>query len=517
VIAVNVRRLGLYLLLSFALISGGLSYWQIIEAPQLAARSDNPEVIAARRSALRGTIFDARGEVLASSVVKDGLSRRTYVDPAFSHVIGYASLRYGTTALERAWDDVLTGRRDPNPLRDVFNDVLGRDPEPKDLALTIDQRLQDFAAAQLGKDVGAVVALDPASGAILAMVSTPSFDATPISGDSTSAVGAMEKIQAAANNPLVDRSRQGQYPPGSIMKVFTAAAALDAGAITPSTTFKDQPKQETDGFVVDGFRITEHDLSPVKPALWDLSPALQVSSNIFFAHVGLELGADAFLDYAQRFGFCQRRQVGPDGRALPVDPSYVTAPDDGRCSDFTDRVELASAAFGQAKVVTTPMQMALLAASIANDGVMPQPFVVRDVLAHAPDSTKGPVKTSLEHNAGGGGSRVVSSETAAQVRSAMVDAVEGKLGKLYAGQGDASRYGASGVVTAGKTGTAQRSAGQAPHSWFIGFAPAGNGASPGIAVAVLVEGGGAGSGKAAPIGGKVMAEWLRLQSTGGAQ
>ncbi len=513
-IAINARRLGFYLLLSFALVSAGLSYWQIIDAPQLAARSDNPEVIAARRSALRGTIFDANGKVLASSVVTDGLSRRSYTDTAFSHVIGYASLRYGTTALERAWDDVLTGRRDPNPLRDAVNDVLDRQPEPKDLTLTLDQRLQDFAAAQLGKDVGAIVALDPRSGAVLAMVSTPSFDPTPISGDPRSAVAAMEKIQATANNPLIDRSRQGRYPPGSIMKVFTAAAALDAGAITPDTTFKDQPKQETAGFVVDGFRITEHDLSPVKPALWKLSPALQVSSNIFFAHVGLELGADAFLEYARRFGFCQPRQIGDGGRSLPVDPSYVTAPRDGGCSDFSDRVELASAAFGQAKVVATPMQMALLAASIANDGIMPQPFVVRDVLGHAGDPTTGPGETVLEHHAGGGGSRVVSSQTAAEVRSAMVDAVEGELGKLYAGQGDVSRYGQGGVVTAGKTGTAQRAAGQAPHSWFIGFAPAAQGEAASIAVAVLVEGGGAGSGKAAPIGGRVMAEWLRLQSGG---
>jgi peptidoglycan glycosyltransferase len=513
VIATNARRLGFYLLLSFAILSGGLSYWQVIDAPQLAARSDNPEVIAARRSALRGTIFDAQGKVLASSSLVDGLSRRSYEDPAFTHVIGYASLRYGTTALERAWDDVLTGRRDPNPIRDVVNDVLGRQPPPRDLALTIDQRLQDFAAKQLGKDVGAVVALDPRTGAILAMVSSPTFDATAISGDPGSAVAAMDEIKAGANNPLVDRARQGKYPPGSTMKVFTAAAALDAGAITPETTFKDQPEQETNGFVVDGFRITEHDLAPVKPALWDLSPALQVSSNIFFAHVGLELGADDFLDYARRFGFCQPRQIGVNGRSLPVDASYVTAAEDGGCAPFSDRVELASAAFGQAKVVATPVQMALIAAAMANDGVMPQPFVVRDVLAHAGNPAKGPSESVLEHHEGAGGSRVVGSHTAAQVRDAMVDAVEGDIGRIYAGAGDVSRYGAKGVHTAGKTGTAQRAKGQ-PHSWFIGFAPAGEDETPSIAVAVLVEAGGAGSGKAAPIGGKVMAEWLRLQGAG---
>ena len=131
------------------------------------------------------------------------------------------------------------------------------------MTLTVDQRLQDFAAAQLGGDVGAVVALDPQTGAILAIISTPTFDPTPISGDPATAGDAMAQISAGANNPLVDRTRQGRYTPGSVMKVLTAAAALDAGAITPQTTFADQPSEETEGFVVEGFRVLEHDLGNV--------------------------------------------------------------------------------------------------------------------------------------------------------------------------------------------------------------------------------------------------------------
>ena len=512
-IGTNIRRLGLYLVLSFALVSGGLAYWQVVDAQQLAARSDNPLVIQAHRTALRGTIFDARGKALASTRIVNGLARRTYTDAAFSHVIGYASLRYGTTAVERAWDDILTGRADPNPLRALLNDILARPPAPRDLTLTIDQRLQDFAAKQLGSDVGAVVAIDPRSGAVLAMTSTPTFNATPISGDPTAAKAAMDAILASPNNPLIDRARQGRYPPGSVMKIFTSAAALDAGAITPATTFPDQPAEETNGFVVDGFRITEHDLSPVRPALWDLSPALQVSSNIFFAHVGLELGADRFLEYAHRFGFCAPLRIGGAQHPITVDPSYVTSAASGNCAAFADRVELASAAFGQARVIATPMQMALVAATIANDGILPQPYVVRDVRDHAANPASGPSPTILERYAGDG-SRIVSSQTAAEVRSAMVDAVEGPLGQLYAGQGAVRLYGVAGVKTAGKTGTAQRAAGLAPHSWFIGFAP-GDGGTPQIAVAVLVEGGGSGSGRAAPIGGQVMAEWLKLQAGGG--
>ncbi len=510
-IATNVRRLAVYLLLAFVVVSGGLGWWQILDAPNLNARAENPQVIAARRSALRGTIFDASGAVLASSAVIDGVSRRTYTDPAFSHLIGYASLRFGTTGLERAYDDILTGRADPNPLRDLLNDILNRQPEPKDLTLTVDKRLQDFAAAQLGDAVGAVVALDPRTGAVLAMTSTPTFDATPIAGLPDPAGPAMEQITGTPGNPLIDRARQGRYVPGSIMKVFTAAAALDAGAITPQTTFADQPRQETDGFTVKGFTIREHDLSPVKPALWALSPALQVSSNIFFAHVGLELGAQRFLDYAHRFGFCSGRSIGSGGRTLPVSASFVTAEADGDCSPFTDDVELASAAFGQARVNVTPVQMALLAATIANDGVIPHLHAVRDVRAHAPKPAAGPASAVLETSPNGDDGRAVSVDAARQTRSAMVDAVEGTLGRLYAGQGAVQLYGIGGDVhTAGKTGTAQRGEGQAPHSWFIGFAPAQGDATPSIAVAVLVEGGGSGAGRAAPIGGAVMAEWLKL-------
>jgi peptidoglycan glycosyltransferase len=509
VIATNVRRLGLYLMLSFAVVSGSVAWWQVLEAPQLAVRVDNPEVIAARRSLPRGTIFDSAGTALASSEVVDGLSLRTYADPAFTHVIGYASHRFGATGLERAYEDLLVGQTDPNPIRDLVSDVLERQPEPRDLVLTINRQLQDFAAAELGGDPGAVVALDPSTGAVLALVSTPTFDATAISGDPEVAQEPMDALRNDPAEPLLARARQGLYVPGSILKVLTTAAALDAGAITPETTFRDQPREETQGFRVSGFTIREHDLGGIQPALWPLSEALQVSSNIYFAHVALELGPDAFLDYARRFGFCEPLEIGPQGRALTVAPSYVTARAEGDCAPFSDDVELASAAFGQAATQVTPMQMAMLAAAIAGDGVMPNPFVVRDVRTHRANGRLS--RTILDTFGSSGGTRVVSSETARATRAAMVDAVNGPLGRLYAGQGDITLYGISDSRSAGKTGTAQLGGAQAPHSWFIGFAPAEEGATPAIAIAVLVESGGSGSGRAAPIGGRVMAEWLRIR------
>jgi penicillin-binding protein A len=191
-----------------------------------------------------------------------------------------------------------------------------------------------------------------------------------------------------------------------------------------------------------------------------------------------------------------------------VAPSYLTAPVDNDCGPFGGDVELASASFGQGLTQVTPVQMAMLAAAIAGDGVMPHPWVVRDVRAHVEGTEMG---DSVVQTFGSlGGTQVISRQAAADTRAAMVDAVNEELGRLFAGQGDITLYGIGNHRSAGKTGTAQLGGEQAPHSWFIGFAPAEDEATPQIAIAVLVESGGSGSGRAAPIGGRVMAEYLRL-------
>ena len=506
-IANHLPRLGTAMLAGFAVLALAMSWWQVVLASPLEARPDNPALIAAHRSEPRGTIFDTNGTVLASTTVVDGIARRAYADPASTHLVGYASLRYGTSGIERAWDELLVGLRDPNPLHDVVNDVLQRPLQPHDLVLTVDARLQSFAAAQLAGSVGAIVALDPITGAVLAMTSSPTFDATLISGEPRDAEAPWSALQQDPGAPFVDRARNGIYVPGSVMKVVTAAAALDAGAITPQTTFPTQPQEEVSGLVVSGFTITEHDLAGVQPALWDLSPAMQISSNIYFAHVGLELGQGRYLAGASAFGFCEDLRIGPADHALPVSASSVTAIADAGCEGFVDDAELASAAFGQARVTATPLQMALVAATIANRGVMLDPFVVREVRVPDPSGTPGQVTASY----GSPGRRtVVSPQTAEAVRAVMVDAVHGPLGAPYAGAANVANYGIGGVQTAGKTGTAQRGGDVPPHSWFLGFAAAQPGAAPSIAVAIIVEGAGPGSATAAPIGGRVMAEWLRL-------
>ena len=508
----NIRRLGLYLLISFFLVSVGLAYWQVAQAEALEARDDNPENILIRRTAIRGNIFDANGVRLAWSEPAGNYTSRVYADPEFTHVIGYSSILHGTTGVERAFDGFLTGQSDPNPFAEIADEILEREPQPHDLRLTIDQRLQDLAGSLLGGRAGSVVALDPQTGAILAMVSHPTFDAGPVSGNPATAQSALDAISAQPGAPLVHRAVDGRYVPGSIMKVVTAAAALEANAIDPDTTFPDQPREEVEGFPVGGFVIREHDLGGIQPQLWALSESLQVSSNIYFAHVGLELGRDRFIEYARRFGFCEPLRIGPADHPISVSPSLVTpdAEDGSPCRPFADDVELASTSFGQGSLEATPMQFALVAATIANEGFMPQPYVVSEVLEHGADGT--PSEEVVGRPGGGPPRLVVSGATAEIVRAAMVDAVEGELGVHFAGPGDVDLYGMSGVTTAGKTGTAERGEGLEPHSWFIGFARAGEDDEPSIAVAVLVEAAGAGSTQAAPIGGQVMAEWLRLSA-----
>ena len=343
------------------------------------------------------------------------------------------------------------------------------------------------------------------------MTSTPTFDATPISGDPATAGRPWTQIQDQPGNPLVDRDRQGHYTPGSIMKIFTAAAALDAGAITPQTTFPDQPRQETEGFVVDGFRVPEHDLSPVQPALWALSEALQVSSNIFFAHVGLELGAEAFLDYARRFGFCSGLAIGPPpgaagggvlrhrrrtatARHSAIGPSSPRPPSGRGASRHAGR----RWPWWRRRSPTTASCRTRTSSATC---------------APTPTGRPGPSDQCWRRCAGGG-SRVVSSGR--RPRCARPWSTLSRASWVGSTPGRApSRLRRPRRRTAGKTGTAER--GRARRRTPGSSASRRPRARPRRRSRwrCIVEGGGSGSGRAAPIGGAVMAEWLKILSAGG--
>jgi len=344
--------------------------------------------------------------------------------------------------------------------------------------LSLSFELQRAAVRGLGDDRGAVVMLDPRSGEVLVLASTPTFDASAIANPATS----RDAFEATADDrakPLLPRATQGRYVPGSVFKIVTAVAALGSGAIDAKTTFSRQQAAERDGLVVEGFRIREHAGVPIRR--FDLAHATEVSSNIFFALAGLETGGVALTEYAGRMGF---------GAPLDFDlPTAVSQVTNGRGSEpggFVDDVELANAAYGQAETFVTPLQMALVAATVANDGELMRPHLVTALTGK--DGTRSVAPRSLR--------QVVTKADADAISTAMVRAVEGELGRQFTPGAKVP-----GVKTAGKSGTAELGGRGEPHSWFIGFAPADD---PQIAIAVLVERGGRGGERAAPLAGSLL-------------
>ncbi|MDQ3938613.1 MAG: penicillin-binding transpeptidase domain-containing protein, partial [Chloroflexota bacterium] len=278
------------------------------------------------------------------------------------------------------------------------------------------------------------------------------------------------------------------YVPGSVFKIITASAGIGSGAINTDTTFENQPAEYETGFLVSGFRIHDAPRDFQRDHPLDFFEATEVSSNIWFAHAGLETGAGNLLEWAGRFGFGERIPFD-----LNTQPSQVTG-GAGPLDGFIDRVELANAAYGQGQVLVTPLQMALVAATIANDGLLMRPKLVDQLRSQSGAVSE--VRPQAWR-------QVLPTETARIIGDAMQLAVEGRFGRRLAGGAKVE-----GVPTAGKSGTAQLGDRSDPHSWFIGYAPAD---SPRITIAVIVEHGGAGAQRAVPMGGDLMELYLRLE------
>ncbi len=447
----------------------------------------NPLVEAAIRNAPRGLIYDSQGTVVAENVRSAGGGRqRSYPVIAMEPIVGYEGLLVGSAGLERAYDADLSGLGSFGPGGDDLRKFRTDPYDPADLYLSVDSRLQQEAMNDLGSDRGAVVAIEPSTGRILAMASTPSFDPNQLT-DPVTGQAFLATLQGDDASPLLDRATQGRYVPGSIFKIVTSIAALGSGAITPATTYADQPAEYQTGFDVDGFRIHDspRDFQTDHPL--DYDEAIEVSSNIYFAHVGLDTGAGPMLAWSAKLGF-----GAPIDFDLPTASSQLTN-GGGPLDGFADDVELANAAYGQAETLVTPLQMALVAETVADGGVLMRPHLVdRLVTQNGETETIDPTATS----------QVMSSDIATMITTAMVQAVEGKYGHFYTGEAQIP-----GVTVAGKSGTAQLDNTQQPHSWFIGFAPAEH---PVIAVAVIVENGGPGRSRAVPLGGDIMKLYLSL-------
>ncbi|KMM44286.1 cell division protein FtsI [Cellulomonas sp. A375-1] len=469
------RRVATVMLVMFLALMGSATWVQFVQAPELNADSRNVRTLYREYGNARGPIVVA-GEAIAQSVQVDdpfGYQRQYTDGELYSAVTGFYSIVNGSSQLERAANDQLTGRSDQlffSRLRDI---ITGRKPEGAAVETTLVAAAQRAAREGLGDQQGAVVAIEPSTGRILAMVSTPGFDPNALAThDSAAAAAAYTELAGAAGNPLRSNATLETYPPGSTFKLVTAAAALESGEYDASTELPapvrlDLPQTTA---TIGNFGGGGCGSNPIT-----LANALRVSCNTAFAQLGMDIGADALREQAERFGF--------DDASLTI-PMRVA---ESRFPQDPNAPQTAQSAIGQFDVAATPLQMAMVSAAIANDGKLMRPYVVERVRA-ANLSVVSQTEPSLLSTA-------VSPGTAAQLTDMMVGVVEG-------GSGTAARI--PGVQVAGKTGTAQTSSDAAPHAWFTAFAPAND---PQVAVAVIVEHGGSAGSEAT--GGRVAAPIAR--------
>ncbi len=477
-----IARVGRWLVLSFLLVSLALPYWAVMRGPDLLARPENVRPLEEEARTVRGRILDASGVELArSDIGSDGYTKRVYSVPSLSHVVGYWSLRYGASGVEAARNDLLRGTSGLPLRQQLENSLLHRPAVGHDVVLTIDARLQRVTDDALGKERGAAIVLDVRSGAVLALASHPYFDANSLESD-------IQQLKADPDRPLFNRATQGLYPPGSTFKTVTLAAALEAGVVSPSSVFTytlNAPDAQHHGWwhvSPVGIPCENH---PTNNSPFNLAGAYAWSCNAAFGDIGLSLGPQAMRAAALRFGI---GKVIPF--ELPTTPSQLFVRADYFSGDERFYA-LAATAFGQGQLAVTPLQMALVAAAVANDGRMPQPYLVARV-----QTTDG---RTLEVAHPRLLSTAMSPQTASIVRDMMVLSVD---------QGWARTAAIQGVTVGGKTGTAETAADETPHSWFIGFIP---GNQPRFAVAVILERAGYGSAQAAPAAKRIMEAILQLR------
>lgn len=467
----QIRKVGIGLVIAFTAVFIQLNYVQIFAAERIAENNANPRALLQQYSIKRGDILTLDGERVAVSEDTGGKLRyrRTYPQgELYGQITGFYSITYGSSRIESTFNDALLGDSGVITMQDVEDRLFGRKQDQGDaVRLTIHSRLQEAARAALGDNRGAVVALDPSNGEIRAMYSNPSYDPTPLaSHDSKEAKRYWESLNpSSSKSPLISIATSGGYPPGSTFKTVTAAAALESGRYTPRSTFPDpeslKPCSDSDPpcmpLTTESLTNYSH-TSCAGGGQIDLFTALRVSCDTTFAIIGLDIPDDV-RETAESFGFNSLIDfdVGNEPSRFP-DISDDNAP------------LRAYAGIGQGDVVATPLQMALVAAGVANNGEVPRPRLVREII-----SPSGSIVRSFDPETL---SEAISATTADSVADMMVAAVED-------GTGTAAQI--PGIEVAGKTGTAQTIEGADPHAWFICFAPADD---PKLAVAVIVENGG---------------------------
>ena len=452
------RRLATVVLVMFVALMASATWVQYFQAERLNNDSRNVRTLYREFGNARGPIVVAGEAIALSAPVEDSYGyQRSYTNgELYSAMTGFYSVVNGRTELERAANDELTGRGDRLFFSRIRDLVTGRQPEGAAVETTIIPAAQQAAFDGLAGQQGAVVAIEPSTGKILALVSTPGFDPNALASHDTTAAGAAyQALDAADGNPLRSNATKETYPPGSTFKLVTAAAALESGQFTAGSTLPAPVRltlpQTT--ATIGNFGGGGCGADPIT-----LADALRISCNTAFGQLGLDVGEDALRTQAERFGFNDPNLTIPMGVVESVFPADLDLP------------VTAQSAIGQRDVRATPMQMAMVSAAIANGGKLMTPYVVQTV--RSADLHKVSETPSTLY------STAISPGTAATLRDMMVGVVDD-------GSGSAAQI--PGVQVAGKTGTAQTADGQAPHAWFTAFAPAD---APRVAVAVIVEHGG---------------------------
>lgn len=477
-----IRRMALIVFSAFALLLGSLTWFQVLAADQYRSDPRNVRTALNISGKERGVIVTSDGTVLAESVpVEDDaqvFERRYPQGAAFAHVVGYTSRLVGSDGLEEAFTDELRSRRDLT-ISDVISALFGRDLRPENLLVSLDAELQVAAHEALGGQRGAVVAIDPSTGGVLAYASSPSYDPNAFLGPE--AVAERQAVLDDPAEPIRDRAGAELYPPGSTFKALVAAAAIERGIAGPETEFPDPlvydvPGSESTISNADGGTCGDG-------TLVSLQTAFIRSCNTVFAALAVDVGADAIATVAEGVGF--NRVI-----AFPWQLARSTFPE----SELeADPAALAQSGLGERDVRATAFQMAMVAAMIANDGDVLRPYVVSQVF----DSDGEATETTDSESMG----RAISPATAVVLEQLMERVVT---------SGTGSGAAIPGVRVAGKTGTAVPIPGE-PDVWFIGFAPV---EQPQIAIAVLIEDGGlvgesaTGGSVAAPIAGRLMRTYL---------
>lgn len=446
------------LLLCVALLIN-VTYVQAFWADELNSKSANRRVLLDEYSRERGPILLSDDTPVARSVPTDGelaFLRQYPQGKIYAPLTGYYSYLYGRTALERAQNDILSGDDDRLFVRRLIDLVTGQEPKGGAVKLTIDPAAQQAAWDGLEGYKGAVVAIDVETGAILAAANRPSYDPNPMASHSLDEQTATkQQLDSDPEKPALNRALAQTLPPGSVFKLVTAAAALESDRYEPDTSV---PAPAAYDLPQSTRTLPNQNGRACGPGnMTTLANALRISCNTAFAYIGNDLGDDALRDQAEKFGF---------GTQPLTDEGMNAAT--SRFPEDPDAPQTALSAIGQFDVAATPLQIAMVSAAIANDGILMEPHLVREL--RGPDLVSPIEQTEPEER-----TRAVSPETAEELTAMMVDVVERGTGKNAQ---------INGIQVAGKTGTAQSSADRPPYAWFTSFAPADE---PRVAVAVVIE------------------------------